>query len=93
MGNRIKILASTAFSQRVFNSVQEVMQEYSIGYRRLKRLLDTGETLNDGKTTFEEFLDPGDYGGIDEFDEILLSPDSPAETGRDRHLAEEQNGI
>lgn len=51
--NTRKILVNTPFSSRVFGSMQEVMQAYGLSYRKLKQLLETGATLEDGKTTFD----------------------------------------
>ncbi len=56
--NQKKIIAITPFSTKVFNSSQEVMEAYDLSYFKLNYLIETGMLLEDGKTTFDEFLDP-----------------------------------
>ena len=56
--NQKKIIAITPFSTKVFNSSQEVMDAYGLSYFKLNYLIETGMLLEDGKTTFDEFLDP-----------------------------------
>ena len=61
MGNNSKpILVNTSFSQRIFSSIQEVMQEYGLSYFKVKSLIDTGMPMEDGKTTVDMLFEEGD---------------------------------
>lgn len=61
MTNR-RIIANTPYTQRIFDSIQDACEEYCISYRKLCKLLETGQTLEDGMTTFDELFDAGKQG-------------------------------
>ncbi len=53
-----KIIAYTTFSSRIFESVTEVLETYGITYAKLQRHIESGQTLEDGMTTFDELYEP-----------------------------------
>ncbi len=58
MANKgIKIIAFTTFSSRIFESVGEVLETYCITYAKLQKHLESGQTLEDGMTTFDELYE------------------------------------
>ncbi len=65
MSNSKRILVNTSFSQRIFGSIQEVMQEYGLSYFKVKSLIETGMPMDDGKTTVDMLFEESDEGEID----------------------------
>ncbi len=53
-----KIIAFTTFSTRIFESMAEVLENYCITYAKLQRHIESGQTLEDGMTTFDELYEP-----------------------------------
>ncbi len=53
-----KIIAYTTFSSRIFESVTEVLEAYGITHAKLQKHIESGQTLEDGMTTFDELYEP-----------------------------------
>jgi|GEM_PF-3366343 len=62
MANHRKIIAITTYSVKIFDSVAEACSTYCITYAKLQKLIETGQTLEDGKTAFDDLLVEGDMG-------------------------------
>lgn len=62
MANHRKIIAITTYSVKIFDSVAEACSTYGITYAKLQKLIETGQTLEDGKTAFDDLLVEGDLG-------------------------------
>ena len=62
MANHRKIIAITTYSVKIFDSVAEACSTYGITYAKLQKLIETGQTLEDGKTAFDDLLVEGDMG-------------------------------
>jgi hypothetical protein len=60
MANHRKIIAITTYSVKIFDSVAEACDTYGITYAKLQKLIETGQTLEDGKTSFDDLLEEGD---------------------------------
>lgn len=62
MANHRRIIAITTYSVRIFESAADVCSTYGLTYAKLKKLITTGQTLEDGMTTFDDLLEDSDYG-------------------------------
>ena len=56
--NKRRIITFTTFSSRVFETVAEVLEAYGITYAKLQKHIESGQTLEDGMTTFDELFEP-----------------------------------